>query len=809
MSKTSVRAGVHFTFIVVLLALLGFSLPSRAATAGVPGVPSLSVLQDWTNGGYNVQWSKWSGPDATSWILLEDGKTYASGQAPASVNGGQTYSLHIGNRPYAAHLYQVKLSNAAGSSVSVSVPYESDGASTIVIKSVDSPMQARQVTIPLNTNSTFTVQMVTGASGSIQLSTNNSSVISFQMNSATTLQIKGLAAGRASLRIVDSTTGATRWLGVRVKQADGTLPGLPNYVPLGSVSEDSSADLSFWRNFGTGDANRRMDIRYIYINGGPKNEGEGWRTWTQPDGFRVTSYVRESLKMGMIPFFVWYNISGAGDSYTTDTSNAQDATFMQGYFTDLVYMCNLAKAEAPDEMMGVVIEPDFLGYLAQNNVDTSTFVARTDAAYTAGILVKGVDPDFPNTINGLVQAINYIIAKNLPNAYFGWETALWASPAGGWTTPIGSKGVIRSTDTLGVTAGRQAVTNEAAAIADYYIKAGVLTNGASFMSIDKYGLDAGYEGQNTTPANSTWFWNAVHWENYLAFVKALSAKSQLPIVLWQLPVGHINSSQAANPAGGLFPTLTNVSQHYEDSTPDFFLGDSFVTTGDRLSYFSTKDTVAAVTVSGNTVTWGSAMSQAAASGVRVVLFGAGVGDSTQGVGDPATDGNWWITKAQRYLANPVASQNVPALSSITITKTPGSGSGSGTGSGSGSGTGTGSGTGGTTGTPIGTGANVTLQSGSIKIAFTDDTDWVNGFQGTFTLTNTGTTAISAWTLKFTAPITISSIWNGTVSSSSGGTFVVVPASWNASIAPGASVSVGFIGAPGLSAAPTAISVSAQ
>ena len=136
--RDSILQPVFFRSRPFFALLIAFSLicvsiasPLKAATPAVPGVPSLSVLQDWSNGGYNVQWSKWSGPDATTWTLLEDGQKYASGAAPASVNGGQTYSLHIGNRPYAAHLYQVIIANSAGSSSSVSVPYESDGASTI------------------------------------------------------------------------------------------------------------------------------------------------------------------------------------------------------------------------------------------------------------------------------------------------------------------------------------------------------------------------------------------------------------------------------------------------------------------------------------------------------------------------------------------------------------------------------------------------------------------------------------------------------------------------------------------------------
>ena len=181
------------------------------------------------------------------------------------------------------------------------------------------------------------------------------------------------------------------------------------------------------------------------------------------------------------------------------------------------------------------------------------------------------------------------------------------------------------------------------------------------MSIDKYGYDAvGYEhAAEANPQTSTWFWNQTLWNNYLTFVQAMHDESGLPVVLWQLPVGHINSSTLANPAGGVFPDLSDdASQHYEDSAPTFFLGDTFNPgAGARFNYFSgafngtDTDPMQNLATNGTTIAWGSAMGLAANAGVRVALFGAGIGDSTAGTGTPPTDGGWWITAAQSYFIN--------------------------------------------------------------------------------------------------------------------------------------------------------------
>ena len=72
--------------------------------------------------------------------------------------------------------------------------------------------------------------------------------------------------------------------------------------------------------------------------------------------------------------------------------------------------------------------------------------------------------------------------------------------------------------------------------------------------------------------------------------------------------------------------------------------------------------------------------------------------------------------------------------------------------------------------------------------------WQDGFQADVTVTNPTPAAINGWTVSWTLPTgqTISQLWNGTLSA--GGSSVTVRnASWNATIAPGASTSFGFTG----------------
>ncbi|MFD3725896.1 cellulose binding domain-containing protein [Streptomyces sp. NPDC058671] len=87
----------------------------------------------------------------------------------------------------------------------------------------------------------------------------------------------------------------------------------------------------------------------------------------------------------------------------------------------------------------------------------------------------------------------------------------------------------------------------------------------------------------------------------------------------------------------------------------------------------------------------------------------------------------------------------------------------------------------------------TAQAASVGAAYTRTSAWTGGYTGQYVVTNETSTARSDWTLEFDLPAgtTLGSLWNGehTVS---GRHVTVKPASWNRQLAPGASVTVGFV-----------------
>ncbi|MEU6659626.1 glycoside hydrolase family 18 chitinase [Streptomyces sp. NPDC046821] len=73
-------------------------------------------------------------------------------------------------------------------------------------------------------------------------------------------------------------------------------------------------------------------------------------------------------------------------------------------------------------------------------------------------------------------------------------------------------------------------------------------------------------------------------------------------------------------------------------------------------------------------------------------------------------------------------------------------------------------------------------------------DWGSGFEGKWTVKNTGTTALSSWTVEwdFPAGTKVTSAWDSTVTNSADH-WTAKNLTWNGTLAPGASVSFGFNG----------------
>lgn len=474
---------------------------------------------------------------------------------------------------------------------------------------------------------------------------------------------KVVRVGTTCMKIV-LRDGAVRLYGVFVKgsfetQRVFTASQRPR---LGSVSEDDPlTSMKFWTEFDGNSYQRYCDIRYIYLNGGPGDYG--WRMnystaqWnTEPLGQRAVRFLRNSLRLGMIPCFVYYNIPDNGESYFTNLQHIQDIGYMRSYFADLMFLLDTINKECPTVSPMLVFEPDFLGYLMQNSGAGSVskaykypneIKAHVSPAYD--YIDRASSPAFADNVQDLVKCINYMVSTKCKHAHIGWQINVWSSTYSGKWIP-GGKSLMKVTDTVGWKEGREIISREAREIARYYIAAGI-GSCAHFFSVDKYGLS--FRGVNRKSAmDSEWGWNHDHWMNYLMYCEELGKEIGLPCVLWQMPSAHLNSSMSKNPQTGKpFADMPNVSGAYEDSSATFFFGDTFKPSAEEYNYFAKNASgVEGVIGAAGIVSWPGAVhgKLLERANVVAVLSGAGVGDDTHsgGLARPITDDHFFISKVQ-------------------------------------------------------------------------------------------------------------------------------------------------------------------
>ena len=268
----------------------------------------------------------------------------------------------------------------------------------------------------------------------------------------------------------------------------------PNYLALGTVYTPY-ASIDSWFT-GAKSHGSLPNYGYQYLIGG---DFANWPATT-------TTLVSHAHTLGMIPVLVEYGMNGNVDGSSVDYTNMQSSSWLTTFFRGLRSAAQAAATAAGSAPVGWVIEPDMLGYLQQNYAaqygnDASQLPAATSSAHSSGVLT-GTDPTFGNNLKGLVEAINYTIKKYDSGAFVGWQVNDWAV-----------RNPLKDTDTMGITAGRQSVTNIGNQVGAFTHSADIGYH-ADFVAFDQWGQDFGIL-RDPNPAGDIRYLNATHWDNYL------------------------------------------------------------------------------------------------------------------------------------------------------------------------------------------------------------------------------------------------------------------------------------------------------
>ncbi|MFI7012497.1 glycosyl hydrolase family 18 protein [Streptomyces sp. NPDC050145] len=102
---------------------------------------------------------------------------------------------------------------------------------------------------------------------------------------------------------------------------------------------------------------------------------------------------------------------------------------------------------------------------------------------------------------------------------------------------------------------------------------------------------------------------------------------------------------------------------------------------------------------------------------------------------------------------------------------------------------------------LATPSHAAAEASAVTATFAKTQDWGSGFEGKWTIRNSGSTTVSSWTVEWDYPsgTKVTSAWDATVTNSADH-WTAKNLSWNGTLAPGASVSFGFNGSG--SGAPT-------
>ncbi|MFC0406927.1 DUF4214 domain-containing protein [Roseomonas elaeocarpi] len=80
---------------------------------------------------------------------------------------------------------------------------------------------------------------------------------------------------------------------------------------------------------------------------------------------------------------------------------------------------------------------------------------------------------------------------------------------------------------------------------------------------------------------------------------------------------------------------------------------------------------------------------------------------------------------------------------------------------------------------------------ALQFVFRATNSWTGGFQGQITVTNNGSSAVNSWAFNLAASWTISSVWDAVETVAADGTVTLSNASYDGTISPGGSVTLGF------------------
>jgi chitinase/chitodextrinase len=290
--------------------------------------------------------------------------------------------------------------------------------------------------------------------------------------------------------------------------------------------------------------NVKLNYRYAYVNNGvdPSSNALSWlfNQWG-------TDYSRNSQEMGLRPAYVIYMLQEEGGAAALK-NNIRNADFMRKYFSSIRTV-----AEKSNGYKAIfVIEPDTWGYFLQNALEQGTTSDPRQVPATVSNLGAGYEhlAGLPNTLSGVAQGIIRTLRRYAPDSYNGLLMSFWSVNGNGVTGPPvadGAKGMVYW--------NQGDVTYSAQRNVEFANQLLPATGDrGDFIGVEKNGWSAGnwLVKQN----RNDYYWNDTQNAKWVSWSKTLSQGVNLPLLGWQISIGHMG--------------LPNTVNRYEDTFMPYF-----------------------------------------------------------------------------------------------------------------------------------------------------------------------------------------------------------------------------------------------
>ncbi len=293
----------------------------------------------------------------------------------------------------------------------------------------------------------------------------------------------------------------------------------------------------------------KLDRRYIYIDDtlNVKSYWTGTKNWSQ-DSF----YVAEEVK----PAIVIYMLQRGGDSWSAIQEGMNDKSFMEAYFRYISLIADSTKGQQPL----YVLEPDVWTYVLQNareannNLDNWDDIENNNLDAFCHINDLGFPwlEEFENKISNLPGAIIKTLKMRDPESYAGILIGFWGFQPS-------------STEGIGLFNNADSVIAKGAQETGKFVQALLESTPykGDFCGLEKNGQDAGYW---TGAYYDALFWNDRQNAAWVNFANTISDSAQLPMIGWQISIGHEGLPNTLNQyEDTFFPYLFNNTQDFIDA----------------------------------------------------------------------------------------------------------------------------------------------------------------------------------------------------------------------------------------------------